>query len=602
MTPAHVDFFCQLARQLQEQPQGRRRELALNAATFLGCSVATVYRKLEKVGWDSGRKVRSDCGKICVPSDLAMTAAGMIKAATRANGKKTLSLVTTVDILKENGMGVVNVATGKTVMPSPATMSRAMKQYGCHPTQVEKGHASITMRSLHPNHVWEMDASVCILYFLKNGKAKVVEVIDESEAYKNKPANLAKIEPQRIIRWAITDHYEGAMFARYSLGAEDQTNAISVLMEAMCDRTGDNAQDILRGAPLDMYTDKGSPFVGSLMQSFLERVGIRHYTHKAKNARATGQVENAHNIIETQFEGRLRFLEVRSLEDLNAALDKWRVAFNANAIHRRYGKTRNQLWMTITTGQLRVPASLEALRAIVSGPMDARTVHANLILSYTPKGFGRQEYSLYHIPGIIIGQKIGVSVNPFEAPAVDITVTAANGEQSIYTLQPIQKDAAGFDVTAPVMGQEWRATPDTVVDRAIKEMDKDAYGASTLKEAEKAQKQKRRAYENIDIMADVDAARAPTYFPKKSTELDLSAPVREVAPLNLVEAATRIKALLEEAGIRWTATHMASLSERYPSGVPYGDIDGLVDAFITQVRGAEARPAVAEPERMRGVA
>ena len=599
MNPAHTEYLFQLCVRLDAQPKGQRGPVAQEAASFLGCSVGTVYRKLEKVGWDSGRKVRSDCGKLCVPAELALQVAGIIKTATRATGKKTLPITTTVGTLEDNGMGVVNEETGQTAMPSAATISRAMTRFGCHPDQIARGHASISMRTLHPNHVWEMDASVCILYFLANGHTLIVEVIDESESYKNKPKNLAKIEPQRIIRWVITDHYTGTIFVRYTLGAEDQFNALNVLMEAMCDRTEANGQDIFRGAPLEMYTDKGAPFVGSMTKSFLQHAKIRHYTHKAKNARATGQVENAQNIVETQFEGRLRFLEVDSLDALNAQLDKWRIAWNANAIHRRYEKTRNQLWMTITPEQLRVPESIEALRAIVQSNLEEKKVHGNLILAYAIKGYGRHEYSLRNIPGIVIGQKIGVCVNPYEAPAVDITVTAPNGEETIYTLQPIKKNEAGFDVTAPVMGQEFAAAPDTIVDRAIKGMDMAAYGVETLEEAEKAKKQKRRAYADINIMADVEAKKDRTYFPVRSTDLDVSAPARELAPLTVVQAAFKLQGLMREAGVEWNASHMARITEHYPKGVPHEDIDTLADGFI-----AETRPVVEQPEpvRMRGVA
>ena len=47
-----------------------------------------------------------------------------------------------------------------------------------------------------------------------------------------------------------------------------------------------------------------------------------------------GGVEGANNLVETQFESRLRFDPVHSVDQLNAAASAWAEAFNANAIPR----------------------------------------------------------------------------------------------------------------------------------------------------------------------------------------------------------------------------------------------------------------------------
>jgi hypothetical protein len=52
-----------IALLLDQVRHGGRRELAEFEANRLGISLATLYRQLEKyVGWDSGRKTRSDKG------------------------------------------------------------------------------------------------------------------------------------------------------------------------------------------------------------------------------------------------------------------------------------------------------------------------------------------------------------------------------------------------------------------------------------------------------------------------------------------------------------------------------------------------------------
>lgn len=592
-----AEYFVQLKQQLETAPQGDRGGIVAKAAAFLNCGTGTVYRKLAGVGWASGRKTRSDCGKLCVDESLAITAAGMIKAATRANGKKTLPLTTVVDILKENGMGVINEKTGEVAMPSPSTIARAMRAHGCHPGQIAKGAPAQTMRSLHPNHTWQMDASVCTMFYLPKGR---VQIMEDNKFYKNKPHNLEKVVNKRVIRWVITDHYSGAIYAQYTEGNEDATSAIDVLIEAMCER--EHPQDILYGAPFQFYTDKGAPFVASMTKNFFKRIGVKAFEHAAGNARATGQVENAQNIVETQFEGRLRFLKIDSLETLNRHLNDWRIKWNATAIHRRHGKSRNQVWMGITKEQLRIPDSVEALRAIVASKGIERTVNGRMVLEYAPKGYGQHRYKLTDIEGLKIGQKIHVSVNPYSAPAVDVTVTAANGEERIYTLQPIQLDSAGFDMNAPIIGQEMRSLKDTATDKAIKRMEREAYGASTQEEADKARKAGKQVYSNINVMADIEAAaNSIRYFPKQGSAINLDAPTRELPPLNLAEAAMQLKATLAAQGIAWTEAHMAHIAQHYSAGVPHDAIDGLVTTFIALAAPAPVA-SITQYEPLRRVA
>ena len=51
------------------------------------------------------------------------------------------------------------------------------------------------LQSLHPNHVWLIDASLCVLYYLQaEGKRSGLQVMDADKFYKNKPKALERIE------------------------------------------------------------------------------------------------------------------------------------------------------------------------------------------------------------------------------------------------------------------------------------------------------------------------------------------------------------------------------------------------------------------------
>ncbi len=91
---------------------------------------------------------------------------------TRKNGKRLYSIADAVETLRSNGFitaGRTDEATGEFFPLSEDTISRALRNYGLHPEQLDAPAPSSEMASLHPNHVWEIDASLCTLYYLSNG-------------------------------------------------------------------------------------------------------------------------------------------------------------------------------------------------------------------------------------------------------------------------------------------------------------------------------------------------------------------------------------------------------------------------------------------------
>lgn len=196
------------------------------------------------------------------------------------------------------------------------------------------------------------------------------------------------------------------------------------------------------------------------------------------------------------------------------------------------------------------------------------------------------------LDGITTEQNVLVSVNPYEAPAVDVTVKDRDGTERVYTVQPINVDQAGFDVTAPVIGEEFARHKDTATDKAIRRMDREAYATESLEDAAKARRAGRPAYESIDIMADVDAQKAPLFFPVRGSVLDTFAPVRELPPLTIVGAAMRLKRALAEAGVAWEERHMEMLMRAYPNAaVPEDDLKDLARRMLpVNVMEFEATP------------
>ena len=476
---AKQDYLREVATKLSNAEFGAKKNIAETACKHLQISNAQLYRELETVGYKSGRKQRSDKGKTVVTQEVAELVGGMVLAATSKTGKKRMPINLALEIASDSG---------KAPKVSAATISRAMKQFFCHPTQLTTPSAHQQQRSLHPNHVWQCDASICVVFYLpKSG----VCVMDERQFYKNKPGNIKKIEKERVVRYVITDHTSGSIYFEYVWGAESSENLTNIFLNAIQKRS---LQEPLHGVPFIFYVDQGSANTSGLFRNLLERLNVEFIAHATHNSRAKGQVEQANNLIETQYESTLTFKTINSLDELNADAAKWRIMFNETKVHSRTKRTRNQVWQMIRPEQLRIAPTLELCMELVSTAPIERTVKGDLTVQHTIKGYGENFYSVKHIPNIYVGAKVDVVVNPYRAPDIDVITLNDSGEQVIYTCVPDQLDMFGQLQDAPVIGQEIRAMPNSKIDEARNRIMKQAYNVSTQAEVDKAIKKRTPAY------------------------------------------------------------------------------------------------------------
>jgi len=552
-----LDLLRDLAARLAAAPHGGRTAMVDAAAQTLRVSRQEVYRRLAAVGFSSGRKPRADRGRCMVDEDVAKRAAALVQGARRKSGKKTMPLSEALEILRENGVGQVDQETGEVVLPqSSTTLSRAMRKYGCHPAMLVQGKPHSHMQSPHPNWCWQIDASLCVLFYLPKGGLQVME---EGVFYKNKIKNLERVARERVWRYVVTDHYSGALYVRYVQAAgENAENLVETLILAMQPR---GMEDPMHGVTRNLLMDIGSANTSYLCLNFLKNMKVNVLVHKPGNSRAKGQVEQAQNLVETQFEGRLAYMRIQSIEELQAAADKWRRHFNAWAVHSRHGRSRNSMWLTITEEQLRLAPSVELCRELVVTKPAQATVRDDMTITYSLKGFGRHTYDLRYIPGLVPKMKVVVMVNPYRAPAVDVTTLNERGEETVWTVEPVEITEAGFRADAAVIGQAHKTLPDTVADRTLKEIE----AAGVV-----AGRQSGEAPYGLDVLADL--REAPAYIPRRGRDLGLDAARREIPPMSHVEAARLLKA---RVGAAWTSETYAWLTQRYPDGVPPEDIDTI---------------------------
>ncbi|MGY8829653.1 MAG: integrase, partial [Pseudomonadales bacterium] len=228
MSAVITQRLVDLSRALDGAGKGQRTALCKAAAHELGLSLATIYRKLEEVNVSATapRKRRADAGQSGLTRQEALTISAALIEPARRNEKRLYSLGDAVDALRISGMiraESVDKATGELRPMSLSAIGRALRSFKLHPDQLLAPAPVTELASTHPNHVWQIDASICVLYYLKPGadsKANGLRVMDAAEFYKNKPKNLLRVAMDRVWSYEITDHASGSLYLEYVLGAE----------------------------------------------------------------------------------------------------------------------------------------------------------------------------------------------------------------------------------------------------------------------------------------------------------------------------------------------------------------------------------------------
>jgi hypothetical protein len=588
MPPSYSPYVTQrvlaLATELQAAPRGSAGVLVRACADELALSVPTVYRIMDQVTLKKQRKQRSDAGGVSLSKDEAIALSAYLMSSLRKGNKRLLSIGQAVIELRANGViraQRVDQATGEVSALSESAVSRALKTYKLHPDQLLRPAPAKELRSLHPNHCWQIDASLCVLYYLKsNGpKDNGLQVMDADKFYKNKPAALERIAAERVWRYAVTDHYSGAIFVHYVMGAESGANLAESFIAAIQQRQGVNGSgQPFHGVPYILMMDMGSANTSGLFKQLARRLQVELIAHAPGTARATGQVEVAHNIIERSFESGLRLTPVNDLDGLNALALRWVGWFNSTQIHSRHGKTRFDMWMTIRAEQLRIAPAPELCRQLVNHKPEKRKVSVFLTAS-----FGGAEYDVSKIPGIIVGESLLMAINPYQVDAATVIETDADGKEVLHSVPLVARDEGGWRDDGNVIGEGYRRHADTEADTNRKLVERTIMDATTDEAAEAARKAKALPFGGrIDPFKKIDDAPERTFLPRRGEALAVqtttAATQREARKLTHFEAGQ----WLTSQGIQMDATVYARLREWHADGVPEDQLTALKDRLTVR--------------------
>lgn len=567
LNPAQIEIVTNVAKEAAAAGHGRKSELYREAAQRLGCALATLHRYIAAVTSKPERKRRSDAGAVTLPRDEAVLISALVVNGARKNGKRIMTVEHARDILiaeKRIKAEITNPATGEISILSPNAISRALRSYSLHPDQLLQPAPVTAMASLFPNHCWQIDASLCVLYYLTNNTG--LQVMDAKTFYKNKPANLKSIENDRVWRYVVTDHTSGWLFVQYVFGGETSKNLCDVFIAAMQKR---GLNDPVHGVPKMIMLDPGSANTSAQFDHLCDALQVKKIVNEAGNPRAKGQVENANNLVEVNFESKLSLVRVTSIEQLNAKAGDWMVYFNGKKVHGRHGMTRYAAWLTIKPEQLRAAPSVQICRELsVSAPIE-RVVSPSLLVSLQG-----EFYRVADVPGILVGAKIWLCKNPWRQDVINVITYDEQGQKQFHICEQVQQNEWGYDVDAPVIGERYQAPKHTAAQHNATEIELLVMGASTQEEAKKKRKGKALAFDGqINPFTTIETAPKQLYLPRSATPNTITAPTVQAAPWSITKASL----WLANQGMTITPEMRTALLAWYPAGVPADEVATLLE-------------------------
>ncbi|PCI62064.1 MAG: hypothetical protein COB35_04895 [Gammaproteobacteria bacterium] len=493
----HYDELCRYAQRLTEAGYGEKGMIINEALHFFDWTKDKFYNQLKKVGWNAGRKKRCDAGTTSQDqAALDLLKAGL-RTGVRANGKQIMETPNMASILVANGYK----------MKSNSTINRLLRQQQATAKQLAKDRPHVQQRSLYPNHVHQVDPSICLLYYPPGcQKGKVQHYASEDEFYANKPANLEKIKHLRVWRYVLTDHFSDVIAVRYFATAGEST---AVLYEFLLWCWGVKTGNPFHGTPDILVWDKGSANTSKALAQALPQLHVKPIAHAVKHSRAKGQVEKGNDMVEKLFESRILLEPVNSVAELNTRVKAWQIAYNANtipgynSIHGRHKMARFECWQKIM--QVNFIAHLKALpdeklcRYLLSNEPKIRTVKNDLTVTLRhPKAKATLTYDVSDLANIYINLQVSVSpVLMGDSCAALIRVTDFNKQELIHEVLPLAFDEAGFRVDAPVVGENFVQRADTVVDKQAKIADKTAFPNLSDEDIKKAKLKKVQPFSSL---------------------------------------------------------------------------------------------------------
>jgi hypothetical protein len=585
-TPAQHAVLARVAKRLDTARHGEKQAIVSEAAAELGVAMQTVHTWLRAHRYNP-RKRRSDAGSTAVTAEEKLALASVVAETFRDNGKAGVSMKSAIAALRADGKiraERVDTETGEILPLSDSTISRALKAARLSPRQLRQAPPHQRLRSLYPNHVWQVDASVCVLYYLPRGMDGKSEPgawmmpIRKQEHYKNKLGNLKAIERFRVIRYVGTDHCSGMIRVWNYPHSESGAHTVAFLARMMAPKA--DPRDRFQGRPEILMVDPGATSAG-MVRRFCDLMGIRLIVNSPHNPRAKGQVEQANNLWEREFEAWLCCIRRRisDFDELNRQAERFMLWFNDTAIHTRHAMSRMDKWLSITEEQLVTTASEKTLLALATGRSATPVVHGDLTVRFDGK-----TWPVRDVPGIVIGEKLEIAASPFVEGGAVAICRDQDGKLVHYPLTAEETDEHGFPVSAAVIGEEFKSPPETIIEENVKAIEKLVTGMKTLREAEKSRREKGftpfggEIDPFVRVTRHEEALKNVHPMPIPATPMANALPRVAQPPVPVIRAAARLRDAMGDA---WNQDTYDWLVRKHPDGISEEALSRMIDNLET---------------------
>ena len=563
--------------------KGGRTALIADCARDKGVSTHTIRAWLRKyAGYRPERKVRADKGRTRLPAESLDFIASARLASQRQNarGHATQPIEVAMNVAAQNGFEI-NVSPGRV-----ASLLRT-RHMDIKTQASARNH--LRLRSLHPNHVHQIDPSLCLVYYM-DGQQRIM---DEATFNKNKPASMDKVR-LKVWRYVRYDHASRTIDVRYyEASGENQASLFDFLVHTWGKVDG----RLSHGVPRMLLWDKGSANTSTGVRRLLDALGVQHETHATHHAWVKGGVESANYIVERQFESRLRAEPVDSVAQLNAAAAAWVRDYNANAIEHvdarvrcddGEARVRDDLWSLIlqTPGALVELPPREVCAWFMAGKEHTRQVRNGHITFVHPQSGKSELYDLQPWAAEIYnGQKLALVPLLMGDCALRILLPSQSGQDRYIEALPVREfDQFGRPMSAPVIGQERRQAPHTAAQAVGKHLVQVTWGEGTsLEQAEQLRSKNARPFAHLNdgkgavAHSHLGQAELPTRMLPAATPVDTPAMAEhraaEMAPRLLTHfEATRE---LKDLGVAMNEERVNQLRAWHPEGVPEDQLASL---------------------------
>lgn len=578
-----LELLLALRRQVEAAAHGQSGKLISDFAALHGRSQQTVWRWLAAfAGYQSERKKRADAGTSRLPEASLVFIAASKHLSVRANGKVTKPTGVAMNIADANGL-TVNVGASQ--------VNRILRQRKLDTPSQAAARNHIQLRSLYPNHVHEIDPSLCLIYYVGNKQL----MMTEAEFNKNKPAAMEKVK-LKVWRYVRYDHASGSLDVRYFEAAGENQRS---LFEFLLWTWGEQPQRLSHGVPQQLLWDKGSANTSAAIVRLLDALGVKHQTHATHHAWVKGGVENGNRIVEMHFESRLRDQPVNSVEELNASAELWVRDYNANAIkhvdsrvqrHSGEKRVRDELWQLI----LRTPDKLIKLPErkvcawFLTGTDSTRQIRDNLITYVHPEIGRSRTYDLAQWASCY-SQKDKVKVSPLLLAdgAIRVEIEQFGKEALVVQVNPVTDfDDFGRITDSAVIGENYHSAKHTIAEQAGKQIAQAAYGDVNRDEAEALLRKNVRPFQHFNngkgVIAhshlgqgDLPTRLLPTAQAIDTPDMAAARESRlELPRKNITQMALWLRGQL---GDDYRPTMLADLQKRFPDGATEPELEQVLD-------------------------